>query len=193
MPSLSKVLDAFTSLIEKSPATAAAIGAVGSALAAVFAFPAAKWFFGGGALRATWRGGWLGAGVGALEAMKGDKDHSLRSRLRAMLGIEETPEDVAAPAPWQAGSPDKVPAPWEAGGAWNSRGDRNNNPGNIKMGPVARQFGAVSQDDQGHAIFPTWERGNAAQAQAPGIAGPQSGGNVQPQTPTVSFPTGSLM
>ena len=30
-------------------------------------------------------------------------------------------------------------------------------------------------------------------AQAPGIAGPQSGGNVQPQTPTVSFPTGSLM
>ena len=30
-------------------------------------------------------------------------------------------------------------------------------------------------------------------AQAPGMAGPQSGGNVQPQTPTVSFPTGSLM
>ena len=78
-------------------------------------------------------------------------------------------------------------------GPGDTRADQNNNPGNIKMGPVARQFGAVSQDDQGHAIFPTWERGNAAQAQAPGIAGPQSGGNVQPQTPTVSFPTGSLM
>jgi hypothetical protein len=46
-----------------------------------------------------------------------------------------------------------------------SRGDRNNNPGNIKMGPVARKFGAVSQDDQGHAIFPTWQAGNAAQAE----------------------------
>lgn len=46
-----------------------------------------------------------------------------------------------------------------------TRGDRNNNPGNIKMGPVARAFGAVSQDEQGHAIFPTWEAGNAAQAE----------------------------
>lgn len=46
-----------------------------------------------------------------------------------------------------------------------SRGDRNKNPGNIKMGPVARAFGAVGADSQGHAIFPTWEAGNAAQAE----------------------------
>ena len=44
-------------------------------------------------------------------------------------------------------------------------GDRNNNPGNIKMGPVASAFGAVGTDSQGHAIFPNWEAGNAAQAE----------------------------
>jgi hypothetical protein len=44
-----------------------------------------------------------------------------------------------------------------------TRGDRNNNPGNIKMGAIAREFGATGQDEQGHAIFPTWESGNAAQ------------------------------
>ena len=55
------------------------------------------------------------------------------------------------------------------GGIFNAfgrqtRGDRNNNPGNIKMGPDARAFGATGQDDQGHAIFPTKEAGDAAQA-----------------------------
>lgn len=45
-----------------------------------------------------------------------------------------------------------------------SRGDRNNNPGNIKMGPDARQYGATGVDDQGHAIFPNWEAGAQAQA-----------------------------
>ena len=53
----------------------------------------------------------------------------------------------------------------ETVGGTGSRGDRNNNPGNIKMGPVARKFGAVSQDDQGHAIVPSWEAGDAAQAE----------------------------
>ena len=49
-----------------------------------------------------------------------------------------------------------------AAGFRGTRGDRNKNRGNIKMGPEARAFGAVGQDEQGHAIFPTWEAGDAA-------------------------------
>ena len=45
-----------------------------------------------------------------------------------------------------------------------TRGDRNRNPGNIKMGPEARYFGATDTDEQGHAVFPSWEAGAAAQA-----------------------------
>jgi hypothetical protein len=51
-----------------------------------------------------------------------------------------------------------------APGTRMTRGDRNKNPGNIKRGREAEQFGAIGYDEQGHAIFPTWEAGNAAQA-----------------------------
>jgi hypothetical protein len=40
----------------------------------------------------------------------------------------------------------------------------NNNPGNIKMGPDARQYGATKVDNEGHAIFPNKEAGIRAQA-----------------------------
>jgi hypothetical protein len=46
-----------------------------------------------------------------------------------------------------------------------TRGDRNNNPGNIKYGPFAREHGATGRDEQGHAIFPDRETGfRAAEA-----------------------------
>jgi hypothetical protein len=45
-----------------------------------------------------------------------------------------------------------------------TRGDRNKNPGNIKRGAESEAFGAIGYDEQDHAIFPTWEAGNAAQA-----------------------------
>lgn len=53
--------------------------------------------------------------------------------------------------------------PLVGGGGGNTRGDRNNNPGNLKMGDVARAFGAVGADDRGFAIFPNRESGAAAQ------------------------------
>jgi hypothetical protein len=51
-------------------------------------------------------------------------------------------------------------APAEPGAP--TRGDRNNNPGNIKKGDDAERYGAIGYDSGGHAIFPTWEQGNAA-------------------------------
>jgi hypothetical protein len=44
-----------------------------------------------------------------------------------------------------------------------TRGDRNNNPGNIKFGPFAQAHGATGQDERGFAIFPTPSLGSAAQ------------------------------
>jgi hypothetical protein len=43
-----------------------------------------------------------------------------------------------------------------------SRSYRNNNPGNIKLGSFAKQYGATEADDQGHAIFPDYALGRAA-------------------------------
>jgi hypothetical protein len=51
------------------------------------------------------------------------------------------------------------------GGGGASRGDRNNNPGNIKFGPWAQAHGATSQDSGGFAIFPSSQTGAAAMAQ----------------------------
>lgn len=44
-----------------------------------------------------------------------------------------------------------------------SRAWRNNNPGNIKMGPLARSLGATEADDKGFAKFPSYEAGRKAQ------------------------------
>lgn len=41
--------------------------------------------------------------------------------------------------------------------AWN-----NNNPGNLKMGRFARMWGAIGQDDEGHAIFESKVQGREA-------------------------------
>lgn len=43
-----------------------------------------------------------------------------------------------------------------------TRGMRNNNPGNIRYGAFARSRGAIGQDAQGFAIFPSIEDGEAA-------------------------------
>ena len=44
----------------------------------------------------------------------------------------------------------------------NSLSRRNNNPGNLKMGKMARRFGAVTMDKHHHAIFPTEHDGRGA-------------------------------
>lgn len=49
-----------------------------------------------------------------------------------------------------------------ARGGGMTRGDRNNNPGNLKMGAFARRMGATGQDEQGHAVFPNYETGRKA-------------------------------
>jgi hypothetical protein len=44
-----------------------------------------------------------------------------------------------------------------------TRGDRNNNPGNVKYTATTRSYGATGQDAGGFAIFPDWDTGaNAA-------------------------------
>lgn len=48
-------------------------------------------------------------------------------------------------------------------GGPGTRGDRNNNPGNLKFGRHAQAFGATGMDDRGFAIFPNRESGEAAQ------------------------------
>jgi hypothetical protein len=49
-------------------------------------------------------------------------------------------------------------------GGGNSRGERNNNRGNLKFGPLARSFGATHADDRGFAVFPDQASGDAAQS-----------------------------
>jgi len=49
------------------------------------------------------------------------------------------------------------------GGGGGTRGDRNNNPGNLKDGPFARSHGATGSDSGGFAIFPDRATGSAAQ------------------------------
>jgi hypothetical protein len=44
-----------------------------------------------------------------------------------------------------------------------SRSFRNRNPGNIKYGQVAKDFGAVGKDEKGFAIFPSNAAGERAQ------------------------------
>jgi len=39
---------------------------------------------------------------------------------------------------------------------------RCNNPGNLKYGPFAQEYGAIDQDYGGHAIFPNLDLGNRA-------------------------------
>jgi hypothetical protein len=53
--------------------------------------------------------------------------------------------------------------PGGGSGGGGTRGDRNNNPGNLKYGPLAKKFGATGADDKGFAIFPTRDAGSAAQ------------------------------
>jgi uncharacterized protein (TIGR02594 family) len=66
------------------------------------------------------------------------------------------------PAPDYGGG-GQVPRSFDSGGGGTTRGDRNNNPGNIKFGPHAKAFGATGADDKGFAIFPNRESGEAAQ------------------------------
>jgi hypothetical protein len=47
-------------------------------------------------------------------------------------------------------------------GGGGSRGDRNNNPGNMKDGAFARSHGAIGNDGA-FAVFPDWATGSAAQ------------------------------
>lgn len=73
---------------------------------------------------------------------QGSAIHNLWKNLSYYMGFDprtgkKLPEDTAAPS-----------------GASQTRGIRNNNPGNIKYGPFARRHGATGQDADGFAIFP---------------------------------------
>jgi hypothetical protein len=85
------------------------------------------------------------------------------SWLGKLLG--RTPAPAAAPSSGEGASfNDRFGA--AGGGApagGTTRGDRNNNPGNIKFGPFAQAHGATGQDERGFAIFPTPSLGGAAQ------------------------------
>lgn len=61
---------------------------------------------------------------------------------------------------WREGTA-QLPGGWQAAGG-ESRGDRNNNPGNIKYGDFARAHGAVGQDAGGFAVFPSQDAGQRA-------------------------------
>jgi hypothetical protein len=50
------------------------------------------------------------------------------------------------------------------GGSALTRGERNNNPGNIKRGPFSARHGATGYDRQNHAQFPNFEAGAKAHA-----------------------------
>ncbi len=80
-------------------------------------------------------------------------------RLDAAAGSQDT---IAKPfADWLS---NKI---WGSGGAsaggGGTRGDRNNNPGNMKDGPFARAHGATGADSGGFAVFPDRATGSAAQ------------------------------
>jgi hypothetical protein len=115
----------------------------------------AKALFGKGRLL---KGGLIGGGVALLESMKEDNanpDHPLRTSLRKLFGIEDVPDDSSpgAPAPYTGGG--------TSGGGKQTRGDRNNNPGNIEYGKFALAHGAVGTDGR-FAIFPDKATGVAA-------------------------------
>jgi hypothetical protein len=57
-----------------------------------------------------------------------------------------------------------APGSGSGGGTGGTRGDRNNNPGNIKYGQFAIAHGATGSDGA-FAIFPDWATGSAAQEQ----------------------------
>lgn len=107
-----------------------------------------------------------------MSVVRGIRDGSLRANLASAA-----PGQVAGPgapglAPWPTSENVRPVDPVarammsadRRGQPGLTRGDRNNNPGNIKMGPDAHQYGAVGHDAEGHAIFPTWGAGMQAQA-----------------------------
>ena len=53
---------------------------------------------------------------------------------------------------------------WSGTGTGAARGDRNNNPGNIKDSAFARSHGATGADAQGFAVFPNQAAGQQAMA-----------------------------
>jgi hypothetical protein len=83
---LKLIMDKLHDLIEASPAAAAAIGLIGGAAASVFALPAIKWLFGGGAAGAVRAGGSkvVGAAGGILGSTIG---RLLLGPLGALLGM----------------------------------------------------------------------------------------------------------
>ncbi len=79
-------------------------GLLGTAIIGrLLGFPMAGTLAGGG--RFLGKAGLWGLLLGSMEAMKTDIDHSLRSDLRRLFGIEETEEERAAPSPWEHGAP----------------------------------------------------------------------------------------
>ncbi len=75
----------------------------------------------------------------------------------------------SAEFPFQGGGAGSVPQALSGsaageGGGGTTRGDRNNNPGTLKFGPLAKAFGATGADDKGFAIFPNKLSGSEAQS-----------------------------
>ena len=114
LPYLNPFIDWMTGVIDRSPGLTAAVGSIGAALTAVFALPAMRFLFGGGLASLFSKtvirggGGLLGLGLGVMEMMKNDKDHSIRSAIRGFLasaGImePETEEDKKEASPFEKG------------------------------------------------------------------------------------------
>lgn len=118
------------------------------------------------------RTGDTGSHVAIVESVDGQGNiHTIGGNQGAMRGLIPRSEwgrwDFRV-APQGGSTPDVSQLHAQAGTdrrgeQWQSRGDRNNNPGNIKMGPDAQAAGATGVDNQGHAIFPNWEAGEQAQ------------------------------
>jgi len=103
---------------------------------------------------------------------KAFKEHKGLDRLRELgiSGLWETLKEGFTWKSWSGGKPDSdVPGQdkslWEKSRTPRSstRGDRNNNPGNIEDGPFARSHGAIGSDGR-FAIFPNKESGESAMA-----------------------------
>ena len=75
---------------------------------------------------------------------------------------EVTAEDFKKLNPWRSDASTPASDGGGTAGGGGTRGDRNNNPGNMEYGAFARAHGATGSDGR-FAVFPDWATGAAAQ------------------------------
>ncbi|HVV60228.1 MAG TPA: hypothetical protein VHD14_00575, partial [Pseudolabrys sp.] len=110
---------------------------------------------------------WLGSFFGSEDQKKKVREgtsEGIQEGLRKMMferpagggGVAQVLRASYSPGGGGGGS---IAAPM---GSLGTRGDRNNNPGNIKYGSFAKSMGATGQDADGYAIFPSASAGRNA-------------------------------